>query len=53
MDALMHTAKEHTKMIIEEFPNIDTEIVKDGRLFERKEHTDSSSVKSVEYGQLS
>ena len=42
MDALMHTAKEHTKNKIEEFPNIkDTEIVKDAIISERKEHQDS------------
>ena len=47
IDALMHTAKEHTKNIMEEFPKINTEIVKDVRTFESKEHTDSSSVQSV------
>ena len=29
IDALMHTAKEHTKNIMEEFPKNNTEIVKD------------------------
>ena len=47
MDALMHTAKEHTKNIIEEFPNINIEIVKDAIISESKEHPDSSSVQSV------
>ena len=43
----MHTAKEHTKNIIEECPKINTEIVKDVIIFERKENRDSSSVQSV------
>ena len=43
----MHTAQEHTKNIIEEFPNINTEIVKDVRTSDSKEYTDSSSVQSV------
>ena len=47
MDALMHTAKEHTKNIIEEFPKFNTEIVKDAIIFESREHSDSSSVQSV------
>ena len=47
MDALMHTAEEHTKNIIEKCPKINTEIVKDVILFESKEHIDSSSVQSV------
>ena len=47
MYALMHTAREHTKNIMEEYPKINTEIVKDARTFESEEHTYSSSVQSV------
>ena len=41
IDALMHTAKEHTKNIMDEFQKINTEIVKNVRTFESKELTDS------------
>ena len=41
IDALMHTAKEHTKNVMDEFRKINTEIVKDVRTFESKELTDS------------
>ena len=41
IDALMHTAKEHTKNIMDEFPKINTEILKDVRRFESKGLTDS------------
>jgi hypothetical protein len=37
MDTLTHTAKEHTKNIIEEFPKTNTEIIKDVRTIESKE----------------
>ena len=47
IDALIHTAKEHTKNIIEKFPNNNTKIVKDVIIFKSKEHRDSSSVQSV------
>ena len=47
MDALLHTAYEHTNNIIEEFPKINTEIVKNVIIFGSKEHIDSSSVQSV------
>ena len=43
----MHTAEDHTKNNIEEFPKIITKIVKDVIILESKEHTDSSSVQSV------
>ena len=41
MDALIHTAREHNNKVIKEFPNINTEVVKDVIIFESKEHTDS------------
>ena len=39
LDALMHSAKDHTKNIMEEFPKMNKEIVEDVRTFESKEHT--------------
>ena len=43
MDALMHTAKDHTKKIIEEFPKINSDIVKDAIISDNKEHLDKST----------
>ena len=40
MDALMHTAKDHTKKIIEELPKINSDIVKDAVKSDNKEHLD-------------
>ena len=43
MDALMHTAKDHTKKIIEEFPKINSDIVKDAIKSDNTEHLDKST----------
>ena len=43
MDALMHTARDHTKKITEEFPKINSDIVKDEIKSDNKEHLDKST----------
>ena len=43
MDALTHTAKEHSKNIIENSPKINSAIVKDVNISESVEQTDKSS----------
>ena len=43
MDALMHTPKDHTKKIIEEFPKINSDIVKDAIKSDNTEHLDKST----------
>ena len=43
MDALMHTARDHTKKITEEFPKINSDIVRDAITSDNKEHLEKST----------